>query len=154
MYWTDNLPYEVHARLANCKSRREDIPTLTAVKWRWMCDKGMHTKGFTKEDALVSVLELLDCNGQFFDLTADEEADILSDGEVYIGCDYGEQDIAVVITTPLSSEWHVLLKSGESYTYPIIAQVPNVVLDWKHGKHRHITVDRLDVWADWKGDNR
>jgi len=37
-----------------------------------MKEQGKDKLGFTKEDALISVLELLDCNSQFFDLTTDE----------------------------------------------------------------------------------
>ena len=40
-----------------------------------MQDAGKDKEGFTKEDALVAVLELLDSNGQDIDLTTDEYND-------------------------------------------------------------------------------
>ena len=70
--WTDNLPEDVYNRLCNCRSRRSDIETLVNVKWRSMIEAGKKEQGFTKEDALVSILDLLDCNGQFFDLSQAE----------------------------------------------------------------------------------
>lgn len=70
--WTDNLPTEVHNRLCNCCSRRADIATLVNVKWASMVEAGKREQGFTKEDALVQILDLLDSNGQFFDLSRAE----------------------------------------------------------------------------------
>lgn len=70
--WTDKLPTDVHNRLCNCCSRRSDIETLVNVKWAAMVEAGKKDEGFTKEDALVSILDLLDSNGQFFDLTRAE----------------------------------------------------------------------------------
>lgn len=70
--WTDSLPADVYNRLCNCHSRRSDIETLVNVKWAAMVVAGKKDAGFTKEDALVSILDLLDSNGQFFDLTRAE----------------------------------------------------------------------------------
>ena len=70
--WTDNLPEDVYNRLCNCCSRKSDLETLVNVKWAAMVEGGKKAQGFTKEDALVSILDLLDCNGQFFDLTPAE----------------------------------------------------------------------------------
>lgn len=70
--WTDNLPQDVYSRLCNCRSRREDIRTLVDVKWAAMVAAGKRDEGFTKEDALVQILDLLDSNDQFFDLTKAE----------------------------------------------------------------------------------
>lgn len=70
--WTDNLPTDVYNRLCNCRSRKTDIATLVNVKWAAMVDAGKKEQGFTKEDALVSILDLLDSNGQFFDLSRAE----------------------------------------------------------------------------------
>ncbi len=72
MAWTDNLDGEVLTRLCNCRSRKSDIEPLVNAKWLSMVEAGKDKRGFTKEDALVDVMDLLDCNGQFFDLTADE----------------------------------------------------------------------------------
>ena len=72
MTWIDNLPGEVRGRLGNCRSRKSDIKTLVNVKWASMVEAGKEEQGFTKEDALIHILELLDCNGQYFDLTEDE----------------------------------------------------------------------------------
>ena len=71
-HWTDKLPADVSNRLGNCRSRRSDIETLVNVRWAAMIEAGKKDEGFTKEDALVQILELLDCNGQSFDLTRAE----------------------------------------------------------------------------------
>lgn len=65
--WVDKLPEDVRNRLGNCCSRKSDIPILVNARWSTMVEAG-----FTKEDALIEVLDLLDCNGQFFDLTKEE----------------------------------------------------------------------------------
>ena len=70
--WTEYLDSDVYQRLANCKSRKSDIEKLVDAKWAYMKKQGKDKENFTKEDALVSVLELLDSNGQFIDLTKDE----------------------------------------------------------------------------------
>lgn len=72
--WTDNLPGDVRMRLYECRSRRGDIPTLVDVKWAYMKEAGKDREGYTKEDALVSILDLLDSNGQWVlaDLSRDE----------------------------------------------------------------------------------
>lgn len=74
MKWTDCLNSEVSERLGNCRSLKSDLPDLVNAKWASLKQAGKDKEGFTKEDALVSVLELLDCNGQDLgaDLTVDE----------------------------------------------------------------------------------
>lgn len=74
MKWTDCLKSDVLERLGNCRSKKSDIPDLVNAKWASLKQKGKDKEGFTKEDALISVLELLECNGQDFgaDLTVDE----------------------------------------------------------------------------------
>lgn len=71
-HWTDNLPADVWIRLCECRSRRSDVQTLVDVKWADMVKKGKREQGFTKEDALVEILDLLDSNGQYLDLTRAE----------------------------------------------------------------------------------
>lgn len=60
--WIDYLPHAVYIRLANCQTTTGDLPTLLDAKWRWAQDTG-HYNGCTKEDLLVDILDLLDCNG-------------------------------------------------------------------------------------------
>lgn len=72
--WTDNLPSDVRGRLMNCCSTKEDILPLAQAKWRILKLAG---RGWQREDALISILELLDCNSQYFDLTRDEYDEIL-----------------------------------------------------------------------------
>ncbi len=74
MKWTDNLKSDVLERLKSCKSIKADIPKLVNAKWASLKEEGKDKEGFDKEDALVSVLELLDSNGQDFgaELTVDE----------------------------------------------------------------------------------
>ena len=61
-HWTDCLPNEIYMRLANCCTRKNDLSILLDAKWKWAQDTG-HYNGYTKEDILVDILDLLDCNG-------------------------------------------------------------------------------------------
>lgn len=68
----------VYNRLAGCCSRKEDLPILVGTRWSWLKMKGKDKEGFTKEDALVQILEWLDSNGQWqlADITTDEYEDL------------------------------------------------------------------------------
>lgn len=70
--WIDFLPEDVYQRLANCNSVKSDIPALVGAKWREYRELGKDKCGLTKEDALISVLELLYCNSCDIELTSDE----------------------------------------------------------------------------------
>lgn len=70
--WTDRLNSEVYGRLCNCRSRKSDLEALVNARWAWLRDQGKDRQGYTREDALVQVLEIVDCNGQCIDLTVDE----------------------------------------------------------------------------------
>lgn len=72
--WTEYLDGGVYERLCNCTTVRSDVPMLAQAKWNVLKQK----EGFTPEDALVAVLELLDENGRYFDMTIDEYNDILN----------------------------------------------------------------------------
>ena len=75
MKWIDRLSSDVRERLGHCRSLKRDIPELVNAKWASLQEEGKDkTMGLTKEDALVCVLEWLDCNGQDFgsELTVDE----------------------------------------------------------------------------------
>ena len=72
--WTYYLPSDVYSRLCRCASLKSDILPLAQAKWESIKDNTNHCK----EDALVDVLELLDCNGNYFDLTREEYDSILS----------------------------------------------------------------------------
>ena len=74
--WTDYLDSDVRQRLGNCNSRKSDIVPLTQAKWAVLKNK---PGNWTKEDALVQVLELLDSNSRYFDLTREEYDDILDE---------------------------------------------------------------------------
>jgi len=67
--WADYLPEDVRNRLCNCCIRRSDLEILVNAKWRKMVEDGRKEQDFTKEDALVYILDLLDCNGNSFDLS-------------------------------------------------------------------------------------
>lgn len=70
--WTENLPADIYTRLCNCKTRKEDLQTLVNAKWRAYKEEGKEKRRFTKEDALIEILELLDCNSIIIDLTEEE----------------------------------------------------------------------------------
>lgn len=72
MHWTSYLSTEVRNRLYNCKTIKSDLKELVDAKWRAYIESGKNINGYTKEDALVSVLELLDCNSCYFDLDREE----------------------------------------------------------------------------------
>ena len=74
--WTDYLPEAVYTRLCNCQTLKTDLPVLVSAKWRDYVKAGKDKAGFTKEDALISVLELLDCNSCGIELTKDEYNDL------------------------------------------------------------------------------
>lgn len=73
--WTDLLSSAVYSRLANCLSTKADVLPLAQARWAWL--KHIKATGYEKEDALVYVLELLDCNSRVIELTKDEYDDIL-----------------------------------------------------------------------------
>ena len=65
---------DVYGRLCSCSNTKEDLPYLVNIRWMWMQNKGKDKDGFTKEDALVDILEWLDSNSQWqlADLTREE----------------------------------------------------------------------------------
>ena len=79
--WQDYLPADVYERLGDCCNRKADIPILVDARWKGMKDEGKDKEGFTKEDALVDILEWLDSNGQWrlSDVTVDEYEELKKD---------------------------------------------------------------------------
>ena len=72
MKWTKYLDSDVEARLKQCCSLRSDIPLLVNAKWLSYKENGKDKQGFTKEDCLIQILELLESNSQDFELTREE----------------------------------------------------------------------------------
>jgi len=70
--WTRHLRSEVYERLCNCQTTKEDIQELVNAKWLSYKESGKNREGLTKEDALVEILDHLDANSQYLDLTRDE----------------------------------------------------------------------------------
>lgn len=70
--WIEKLPSDVYRRLAECRNKKSDIPMLVNCRWEAMVEAGKQEEGFTKEDALVDILEWLDMNSQWFDFTREE----------------------------------------------------------------------------------
>lgn len=60
--WLDYLPYNVHVCLAQCQTTKSYLPILSDAKWQWAQDTG-HYRGYTNDDILIDILDLLDCNG-------------------------------------------------------------------------------------------
>ena len=58
----DCLPYNVHFQLVQRQTAKGDLPILLDAKWQWTQDTGRYN-GYTKEDILADILNLLDCNG-------------------------------------------------------------------------------------------
>ena len=76
--WTDNLSEDVHSRLCNCRTIKADLPELVNVMWLAYIETGKADRGFTKEDALITILELLDCNSCDIELTREEYDELCS----------------------------------------------------------------------------
>lgn len=70
--WMNHLPEAVYTRLCNCRTIKSDLPALVGAKWLDYKKSGKDKTGLTKEDALIYVLELLDCNSSEIELTKDE----------------------------------------------------------------------------------
>ena len=60
--WLDYLPHNVRLRLTQCQTTKVDLPILLDAKWQWAQDT-WHYNGYTKEDMLADILDLLDYNG-------------------------------------------------------------------------------------------
>lgn len=60
--WLDYLPHNVYLRLAQCQTTKGDLSILLDAKCQWAQDTG-HYRRHTKDDILVGILDLLDCNG-------------------------------------------------------------------------------------------
>lgn len=71
------LSNEVYNRLCNCCTQKRDLQELVNAKWAAYKEAGKDHKGFTKEDALIAVLELLDENGFDYGLSGDEYTDLI-----------------------------------------------------------------------------
>lgn len=69
----DYLPYNVHVRLVQCQTTKDDLSILLDTKWKWAQDTGCYN-GYIKEDILADILNLLDSNGlgNVTELTMDE----------------------------------------------------------------------------------
>lgn len=76
--WLDYLPYNVRLRLAQCQTTKDDLPMLLNAKWKWAQDTG-HYSGYTKDDLLADILDLLDCNGleNVTELTVEEWSNLV-----------------------------------------------------------------------------
>ena len=64
--WTDYLSEDVYIRLCECRTIKADIPELVKCKWKTM------EYPFTKEDALIEVIDLVYANCCFIELTTEE----------------------------------------------------------------------------------
>lgn len=76
--WTYKLPDDVYTRLCECRNKKDDLEILIKTRWEWMKEKEKYRR-YTVEDAMVYIMELLDCNNQYYltNLTVDEYDDLL-----------------------------------------------------------------------------
>ena len=80
MKWIDFLPCDVYRRLCECRNNKHDLPILVSARWKWIVETNRHIdRGYTKEDALVYVLEMLDSNSQcrLADITEEEYNELI-----------------------------------------------------------------------------
>ena len=77
MKWYDRLSDDVYRRLCCCRTVKADLPELVNARWADYKERGKDKEGFTKEDALVAVLELVDENSVNIDLTIEEYNDLI-----------------------------------------------------------------------------
>lgn len=69
----DDIEQEVDRLSARrCVPALSKLQLLVDAKWRGYRELGKDKRGFTKEDALIYILELLDCNSCDIELTSDE----------------------------------------------------------------------------------
>lgn len=73
--WQDHLPNDVFDRLSSCRSLKRDILPMAVAYWNY---KLKNKSGYEPEDALIAILEWVDCNGQDIDFTIDEYKDLLN----------------------------------------------------------------------------
>lgn len=73
--WTDGLSNGVYTRLCECRTIKSDLAEL--VKCKYAYSEYSPSIIYTKEDALIYVLELLDANGIEIDMTLDEYRDLI-----------------------------------------------------------------------------
>ena len=68
-----SLTSECYLRLCECRSVKTDLPQLVNSVWLWWKETGKG-KTYTKADAVVYIMELLDANSQLelADMTVDE----------------------------------------------------------------------------------
>ena len=64
--WTDYLSEDVYTRLCECRTIKADIPELVKSKWATM------EYPYTKEDALIWIIDLVYANCCFIELTTEE----------------------------------------------------------------------------------
>lgn len=76
--WTDSLNKDIYERLCDCFSTKDDILPLAQARWSWIKQREQYEL-YSKEDALCFVLELLEANSCYFDLTKDEYDEVLND---------------------------------------------------------------------------
>lgn len=76
--WQKYLQPDVYYRLCNCRTIRADLGNLVNAKWLFYQESGKVEDGFTKEDALISILEFLDANSCCFELSRDEYNELCS----------------------------------------------------------------------------
>lgn len=76
--WYEYLNDDVYNRLRGCNTIKEDMRPLVDARWQFLKDNGYDKKGYTREDALVYVLELLDSNGldHLADISVDDYEDL------------------------------------------------------------------------------
>lgn len=75
--WFEILPDDIYIRTCECRNLKIDVPILVNARWAWMkgkIEEGIIPNSFTKEDALIYIMELLDANSQWdlAELTVDE----------------------------------------------------------------------------------
>lgn len=76
--WTNRLPVDIYRRLCECRNLKKDVRPMMEARWAEMVERGKDKEGFTKEDALVDVLDHLDWNNQWFDFTQEEYQALLA----------------------------------------------------------------------------
>ena len=68
--WIERISPAVYNRLEECRTIKADLPELVAARYAQYQEEGK--SNFTKEDAVIMILELLDCNGFDCVLSKDE----------------------------------------------------------------------------------
>ena len=141
--WVSNLTGPVRQRLNDCMSTKDDVQHLVNAKWSWMKANGYQAQGFTKEDALISVLELLDCNGIFIDPSKEEYKEWCKDKSVKTPKSNNR------VVKILVNRDHMTIQEAIDLVQEVRGMIEDAVADGDYGEAEDIMYSELGLEMDY-----